>query len=73
MAAAISAKNNGANRVLLLERDAYPGGILPQCIHNGFGLLYLKKDYTGPEYAEYFARILQGKDIEILLNTMVTD
>jgi thioredoxin reductase len=54
LAAAITAADNGAN-VLLLERDSHPGGILRQCIHNGFGLHYFGEELTGPEYAARFA------------------
>jgi len=73
LAAALSAKENGAEKVLLLERDSHLGGILPQCIHNGFGLLALKKDFTGPEYADYFAEQALARDIEMLFDTMVID
>ena len=52
MAAAISAYENGVRDILLLERDQYPGGILNQCIHTGFGLDYFKEVLTGPEYAD---------------------
>ena len=56
LAAAVSAKKNGIERVLLLERDKELGGILNQCIHNGFGLHTFKEELTGPEYAEKFIR-----------------
>jgi len=52
LASALFAKRNGAKRVLALEREDELGGILKQCIHNGFGLELFKKDLTGPEYAE---------------------
>lgn len=55
MAAAVEAKKNGAE-VLILERDNRLGGILNQCIHNGFGLHYFKEELTGPEYAARFKK-----------------
>lgn len=72
MAAAISAKNSGLGNILLLERAEDPGGLLYQCIHNGFGLQYFKQDLTGPEYAEKFINKLSSTDIKLCLNTMVT-
>ncbi len=72
MAAAISAKNAGLEHIMLIERAEYPGGLLHQCIHNGFGLHYFKKDLTGPEYAERFINILSGMDVTLCLDTMVT-
>ena len=51
LAAAVAAKEAGCPRVVVLERDTEPGGILNQCIHNGFGLHYFKEELTGPEYA----------------------
>jgi NADPH-dependent 2,4-dienoyl-CoA reductase/sulfur reductase-like enzyme len=73
LAAAIEAKKNGVNKILLLERDRELGGILQQCIHNGFGLHIFKKELTGPEYAENFINELQSQNIEYKLNTMVLD
>ena len=52
LAAAIAAKESGVEDVLVLERDNVPGGILNQCIHNGFGLHTFKEELTGPEYAQ---------------------
>ena len=72
MAAAISAKKKGLENILLLERAEYPGGLLHQCIHNGFGLHYFKEDLTGPEYAERFTTQLNEMDLKLSLNTMVT-
>ena len=72
MAAALSAKKHGLENILLLERAEYPGGLLHQCIHNGFGLHYFKKDLTGPEYAERFINNLGSTDIKLCLNSMVT-
>ncbi len=71
LAAALEARKNGAERVAVLERDFEAGGILNQCIHNGFGLHYFKEELTGPEYAERFIRELRETDIELKLNTMV--
>ena len=54
LAAAVSAKKNGIDDILILERDNELGGILNQCIHNGFGLHTFKEELTGPEYAARF-------------------
>ena len=72
MAAAIKARKAGLERVLVLERAEAPGGLLHQCIHNGFGLHYFKRDLTGPEYAERFIRKISSMNIELALDTMVT-
>ena len=71
LAAACSAREAGAERVLVLERDKEPGGILNQCIHNGFGLHYFKEELTGPEYAGRFIQRASELGVEILLDTMV--
>ena len=72
LAAAISAENNGARSVLILERDTDVGGILNQCVHNGFGLHYFKEALTGPEYAERFSKLVKKREcIEIQCDTMV--
>ena len=63
LAAAISAKKAGVSDILILERDSTLGGILNQCIHNGFGLHTFKEELTGPEYAARF--IKEAKDMEI--------
>lgn len=73
LAAAVSAKKNGAESILVLERDKELGGILNQCIHNGFGLHTFKEELTGPEYAGRFIEQLMEADIEYKLNTMVMD
>lgn len=73
LAAAISCKDNGLKDILILERDDRLGGILNQCVHNGFGLHYLKEELTGPEYAQHFIDIVIEKNIEYKLNTMVVD
>jgi NADPH-dependent 2,4-dienoyl-CoA reductase/sulfur reductase-like enzyme len=71
LAAAIEAKNNGAKDILVIERDRELGGILQQCIHNGFGLHVFKEELTGPEYAHRFIKELRDMGIEYKLNTMV--
>ncbi len=73
LAAALSARENGIEDVLILERDIRLGGILNQCIHNGFGLHTFKEELTGPEYANrYIERVVEQK-IPYLLETMVVD
>ena len=71
LAAAYSAGENGARNILILERDQELGGILNQCIHNGFGLHYFKEELTGPEYAGRFIELLQKTGVEVKLDTMV--
>ncbi len=71
LAAALAAHRAGVRDILLLERDREPGGILNQCIHNGFGLHYFKEELTGPEYALRFIRQLSGTGIRLLCDTMV--
>lgn len=71
LAAALSARQNGASKVLIIERDRELGGILNQCIHNGFGLHYFKEELTGPEYATRFVDMVDDSDIEVALDTMV--
>lgn len=71
LAAAISAKENGIEKLLILERDYELGGILNQCIHNGFGLHTFKEELTGPEYAQRFIEQIFEKNIPYKLNTMV--
>ena len=73
LAAALSARENGAERVLLLERNASLGGILNQCIHNGFGLHHFKEELTGPEYAARFIGQVRSGDIAVLSGAMVLD
>jgi thioredoxin reductase len=73
LAAAIAARNKGAEKVLLIERAEQLGGLLPQCIHNGFGLLYFDKDMTGPEYQKAFVDMAAGAGIQTQLETMVID
>ena len=71
LAAAEAAHKGGAGRILLLERDNTLGGILNQCIHNGFGLHYFKEELTGPEYAGRFIELVRKTNIEVKTDTMV--
>ncbi len=73
LAAAVSARDNGIESILILERDRELGGILNQCIHNGFGLHTFKEELTGPEYAARFEKQVYDRNIEYKLNTMVMD
>ena len=73
LAAAYEAYNNGIKKILILERDNELGGILNQCIHNGFGLHTFKEELTGPEYASRFIDMVKDTDIEVKLNTMVLE
>lgn len=73
MAAAVAAKKQGIERILILERDRELGGILNQCIHNGFGLHTFQEELTGPEYADRFIGQVKLYNIEYKLNTMVMD
>ena len=73
LAAAVSAKENGINDILIIERDKELGGILNQCIHNGFGLHTFKEELTGPEYASRFIEKVLSLGISYKLNTMVMD
>lgn len=73
LAAAIEARKNGVKKILLIERDRELGGILQQCIHNGFGLHIFKEELTGPEYAERYIQELITMGIEYKLNTMVIE
>lgn len=71
LAAAISARKEGIEDILIIERDSSLGGILNQCIHNGFGLHTFKEELTGPEYAERFIEKVNTMKIPYKLNTMV--
>lgn len=71
LAAAYEAKKQGVEKILIIERDKELGGILNQCIHNGFGLHTFKEELTGPEYAERFIDMVKETDIEVKLDTMV--
>ena len=71
LAAAYAAYERGLRRILIVERDKELGGILNQCIHNGFGLHYFKEELTGPEYAGRFIEMLRDTGVETALDTMV--
>lgn len=71
LAAAVAARDHGIENILILERDKELGGILNQCIHNGFGLHTFKEELTGPEYASRFITQVMERGIEYKLNTMV--
>ena len=73
LAAAVSAKKEGVENILILERDRELGGILNQCIHNGFGLHTFKEELTGPEYAWRFIQQVEELQIPYKLHTMVLD
>ncbi len=71
MAAALSLKENGIEDIVLIERDSRLGGILPQCIHDGFGLLKFNKSLTGPEYSSLYSGEIKKTGIPVLLNSSV--
>lgn len=71
LASAISSYDNGVQSILVLEKDDYLGGILNQCIHNGFGLHEFKEELSGPEYAHRFIEELKKRNISYKLNTVV--
>ncbi len=73
MSAAVSAYENGVKDILILERDTHLGGILQQCIHNGFGLHRFGEELTGPEYAWRYEKLVREHNIPFLLGTMVLD
>lgn len=73
LAAALKARKEGAEKVLVIERDVELGGILQQCIHDGFGLHRFGKRMAGTEYAQAFIDDLEKTDIEVLLDTMVLE
>ena len=72
LAAALRAHKEGIS-VIILERDNELGGILQQCIHNGFGLRYFKQELTGPEYAQKFINMVKETDIQVMLGSMVVN
>ncbi|MBR4200436.1 MAG: NAD(P)/FAD-dependent oxidoreductase [Oscillospiraceae bacterium] len=72
LSAAVTLKKNGIEDVLVIEKDEEPGGILEQCIHNGFGLQTFQEQLSGPAYAERFVRMAEELNVRILLNTTVT-
>lgn len=71
LAAAAAAKKAGTEDILILEREGHLGGILNQCIHNGFGLHTFKEELTGPEYASRYIDMIEKEQIPYKLNTMV--
>lgn len=73
LAAALSAYENGLKNILIIERDKELGGILNQCIHNGFGLHYFKEELTGPEYAGKFIKMLEDTAVQVMTDTMVLE
>ncbi|MBR6709168.1 MAG: FAD-dependent oxidoreductase [Clostridia bacterium] len=73
LAAAWAACEKGAKKVLIIERDREVGGILNQCVHNGFGLHYFKEELTGPEYAGRFADMVKDTCADVLVDTMVLE
>lgn len=73
LASAVAAYDSGIEDILILERDNRLGGILNQCIHNGFGLTYFKEELTGPEYAHRFQEMVKERGIEVWLESMVLD
>src|SRR5660397_7332 len=73
LSAAIEARNSGLKDILILERDFEMGGILQQCIHDGFGLLKFQKRMSGCQYAQSFIDEVRKNGIEVKLNTMVLE
>ena len=73
LSAAVSASEEGVKDLLIIERDVRLGGILNQCIHNGFGLHTFKEELTGPEYADRYIRMAEKAQIPFMLDTMVID
>ena len=73
MSAAVAAYESGVKNLLILERDSHLGGILQQCIHNGFGLHRFGEELTGPEYAWRYEKLVHEYNIPYLTDTMVLD
>ncbi len=71
LAAALEAKKEGVDNLIILEKEPYLGGILQQCIHNGFGLVQFKEQLSGPEYAQRYIDLVNENHIPYLLETMV--
>ena len=71
LSAALGAKKKGCSNILIIERSEKLGGILNQCIHNGFGLHTFKEELTGPEYAYRYIKMVEKEEIPFLLNTTV--
>ncbi len=72
LAAALGGLDSGVSRVLVVEREPEPGGILRQCIHAGFGLHHFREELTGPEYAERFVTQVMDRDIDVVPHSYVT-
>ena len=73
LAAAVSAKKKGLQNLVVVERNGWLGGILPQCIHDGFGLEIFKEQLTGPEYAQRYIDELKRLKIPFMLDSMVLE
>ncbi|RJO67051.1 MAG: FAD-binding protein [Myxococcales bacterium] len=73
MAAALGARENGAERILIVDREKEPGGILLQCIHPGFGLHTFKEELTGPEYAQRYLEKVIEEHVDVISDTYVLD
>jgi len=73
MAAAVAAYDSGVKDVVIIDREPQLGGILQQCIHNGFGLHKLGEELTGPEYAQHYVELVKQREIRVLHETMVTN
>jgi NADPH-dependent 2,4-dienoyl-CoA reductase/sulfur reductase-like enzyme len=72
MAAALGARDYGEEKILILDREPEPGGILLQCIHSGFGMHYFREELTGPEYAERFLQKVVDRDVDVLPGSYVS-
>lgn len=73
LGAAIEAKKNGIDNLLIIDREPRLGGILNQCIHNGFGLHTFKEELTGPEYAQRYIDMISSTRVKVMLDTMVLE
>lgn len=73
LSAAVNAYDSGVKNILIIERNPYLGGILYQCIHNGFGLHHFKEELTGPEYADRFIKEVKKRNISYVLNSQVLE
>lgn len=73
LAAAVGARDAGADHVLVVDRESEAGGILQQCIHHGFGLHHFKEELTGPEYAQRFLEQVEARDVDVLTDAYVLD
>ncbi|MBN2028247.1 MAG: FAD-dependent oxidoreductase, partial [Actinobacteria bacterium] len=73
LGAALAAREAGLEHVMLIERDVELGGILPQCIHDGFGSIVFDEVLTGPQYAQRYIDRVEAADIDIKLDTMVLE